>query len=47
MPVPDHITRDMMGTVWERTYEQRSRRGALVGGAVMVALAFLLPLFMR
>lgn len=38
MPVPENVTRDMEGVIWERTYQWRSRRGALVGGFVMIAL---------
>lgn len=47
MPVPEYITQDMGGSVWERHYQQRSRRGALIGGALMLALGLLLPLFKR
>jgi methionine-rich copper-binding protein CopC len=47
MPVPEHITRDMKGKIWERTYQQRSRRAALVGGVILLALAYLLPRFKR
>ncbi|MGI9167927.1 MAG: copper resistance protein CopC [Pyrinomonadaceae bacterium] len=42
MPVPDYITRDMDGTIWERTYEWRRRRAAIVGGVVMIALGMFL-----
>lgn len=45
MAVPEHITRDMSGTIWERTYEQRSRRGALAGGLLLVALGLFLHFF--
>jgi len=43
MPVPEYITRDS-GTIWERNYNYRDRRAALVGGVVMIALAFALPM---
>lgn len=39
MKVPDHLTKDMGGTIWERNYQYRSRRAALIGGVVMLALA--------
>lgn len=42
MTVPDGITDDMDGTIWERNYEWRSRRGALVGGLLMIALGVFL-----
>lgn len=42
MPVPEDITRDMGGAIWERHYEWRRRRGAIVGGVVMIALGLLL-----
>lgn len=45
--VPEHITRDMDGSIWERTYQQRSRRGALVGGVVMIALGWFINAFKR
>jgi methionine-rich copper-binding protein CopC len=38
MDVPEGITDGMDGTIWERTYQWRSRRAAIVGGAVMIAL---------
>ena len=38
MTVPDHITRDMDGPIWERHYQYRSRRAALIGGVLMIAL---------
>ncbi len=38
MVIPDHITRDMSGNIWERTYDWRGRRGAIVGGVVMIGL---------
>ena len=39
MTVPDHITRNMDGPIWERNYQYRSRRAALIAGVVMLALA--------
>lgn len=42
MEVPDHITEDMGGTTWERTYQYRSRRAALIGGVVLIALGLFL-----
>ena len=42
MSVPEHVTRDMKGVVWERNYDFRGRRAALVGGVVMVALGLFL-----
>lgn len=43
MSAPQTITRDMGGTIWERHYQWRSRRAAMLGGVVMIALG----LFMR
>ena len=43
MPVPEHVTRDS-GTIWERNYNYRGRRAALIGGVVLIALAFALPM---
>jgi methionine-rich copper-binding protein CopC len=43
MPVPEHITRDS-ATVWERNYDDRGRRAAVIGGVVLIALAFALPI---
>jgi methionine-rich copper-binding protein CopC len=43
MPVPQGITDNMNGTIWERNYQWRGRRAAIVGGIVMIALG----LFMR
>jgi methionine-rich copper-binding protein CopC len=43
MPVPEHIIRDS-GTIWERSYDFRRRRAALVGGVMLIALAFALPM---
>ena len=43
MPVPQYLTKDMGGTIRERIYEWRSRRAALVGGVMMIVLAFILP----
>lgn len=42
MPVPEGITDDMDGTIWERNYQWRSRRAAIVGGVVMIALGLLM-----
>ncbi|MEK6282565.1 MAG: copper resistance protein CopC [Acidobacteriota bacterium] len=42
MPAPENITRDMDGAVWERNYQWRRRRGALVGGIVMILLGLLM-----
>jgi len=42
MPVPEDITRDMDGAIWERNYQWRSRRAAIVGGVVMIALGLLM-----
>ena len=39
MNVPDHITEDMGGAIWERNYDYRGRRAALIGGVVLLALA--------
>ena len=44
MTVPDHLTRDMDGPIWERNYQYRSRRAALVGGVVMLALGLFLQM---
>jgi putative Mn2+ efflux pump MntP len=38
MPVPKGITDNMNGTIWERNYQWRGRRAAIVGGIVMIAL---------
>ena len=46
MPVPEYITQDS-GTIWERNYNYRGRRAALIGGVVMMALAFALPMIGR
>lgn len=43
MPVPEHIIRDS-GTIWEQHFNYRGRRAALIGGMVMIALAFVLPM---
>lgn len=43
MAAPENITRDLGGATWERNYQWRSRRAALAGGAVLIALG----LFMR
>lgn len=43
MKVPEHLTADMGGTVWERNYQYRSRRAALIGGVVLVVLGLFLP----
>jgi len=43
MPVPEYITRDS-GAIWERNYNYRGRRAALIGGVAMIALAVALPL---
>lgn len=40
MPIPDVITRDMDGAIWERNYNWRSKRGAIVGGILMIALGW-------
>ena len=47
MTVPDHITRDMDGPIWERNYQYRSRRAALIAGVVMLALALYLQMRSR
>lgn len=47
MPVPEHIIQDARGTIWERHFQQRERRGALIGGVVLLALGFWLPRFQR
>jgi methionine-rich copper-binding protein CopC len=44
MPIPEHITRDMNGKIWERNYDWRNRRAALVGGVIMIALGIFLPM---
>lgn len=46
MPVPEHITRDS-GTVWERDYDFRGRRATFIGGVLIIALAFALPMIGR
>jgi methionine-rich copper-binding protein CopC len=46
MPAPEYITRDN-GTFWERNYDYRGRRAALIGGVVMIALAFAMPMIRR
>jgi methionine-rich copper-binding protein CopC len=46
MPVPEHITRSS-GTIWERDYYFRGRRATLIGGVLMIALAFALPRIAR
>ena len=38
MAVPEHLIKDMDGTVWERNYQHRSRRATLVGGVIMLLL---------
>ena len=47
MPVPEDITRDMGGAIWERHYEWRRRRGAIVGGVVMIALGLFIRIRKR
>ena len=42
MNVPEHVTSDMNGFVWERNYDFRGRRAALIGGVVMLALGLFL-----
>lgn len=42
MPVPDGITDNMDGANWERNYGWRSKRGAIVGGVLMIALGLFL-----
>ena len=42
MPMPEDITRGMEGAIWERNFEWRSRRAAIVGGVVMIALGLLM-----
>lgn len=42
MNVPQHLTADMGGTVWERNYDFRGRRAALIGGVVMLVLGLAL-----
>lgn len=44
MPVPAGVTRDMQGAIWERNYQWRMRRSALVGGIVMIVLGLFIPL---
>jgi methionine-rich copper-binding protein CopC len=39
MNVPAHLTEDMDGSVWERNYQYRSRRAALIGGVVLLVLS--------
>jgi methionine-rich copper-binding protein CopC len=39
MKLPDHLTKDMDGVIWERNYQHRSRRATLVGGVVLLVLA--------
>jgi methionine-rich copper-binding protein CopC len=43
MPVPEGVTNDMDGAIWERNDQWRRRRGAIVGGVMMIALG----VFMR
>jgi methionine-rich copper-binding protein CopC len=43
MPMPEGLADDMRGPIWEHNYQWRSKRAAIVGGAVMIALG----LFMR
>ena len=38
MAVPEGVTDDMDGTFWERNYEWRRRRAAIVGGLVLIVL---------
>ena len=47
MTVPDHLTRDMDGPIWERNYQYRSRRAALFGGVLMLALSLFLQMRSR
>ncbi|HEX6730116.1 MAG TPA: copper resistance protein CopC [Pyrinomonadaceae bacterium] len=42
MNVPADLTEDMGGTVWERNYQHRGRRAALIGGVIMLALGLFL-----
>jgi methionine-rich copper-binding protein CopC len=42
MKVPDHVTKDMDGVIWERNYDHRGRRAALIGGVVLLALGLVL-----
>jgi methionine-rich copper-binding protein CopC len=44
MKVPEHIINDMGGNIWERTYDYRRRRAALVGGVVLIVLGLFLPM---
>ena len=39
MGVPANLTEDMGGTVWERNYDFRGRRAALIGGVVLLVLS--------
>ena len=43
MPVPQYLAADMGGPIRERIYEWRRRRAAIVGGVIMIVLAFFLP----
>lgn len=41
MTIPAYITRDMDGPIWERNYQYRSRRVALIGGVLLIVLGLL------
>lgn len=38
MQVPEGLTDDMDGAIWERNFDWRGKRAAIVGGVVMIAL---------
>lgn len=46
MPVPEHITREMGGVLWEQDASENresSRTAAMVGGVLLIGFAVLLP----
>ena len=42
MPVSEGVADTMDGGIWERNYQWRRRRAAIVGGLVMIALGMFL-----
>jgi methionine-rich copper-binding protein CopC len=43
MPIPAHLTRDLPEGLYERDYQERRRRAALIGGVVLLALGAFVP----
>jgi hypothetical protein len=43
MPVTPYLTADRSEAIYERSYNWRGRRAAIIGGVIMIVLAFFLP----